>query len=291
MTMPIPVFYSPRMLAASRFFAPGTFKPGACVDDWRAHGLAIEVRDFEPASRESLALAHDPRYVDGILECRLMNGFNGFQPDVAATLPYTTGAMMAAAEEAVLNGGFACAPVSGFHHARFDSAAGYCTFNGLVVAARHLQKHGYALRVGILDLDQHLGDGTEQIIDRLKLDRIEHYSAGLEQRTARDAEPFLRGLADLMRKRFDRCQVLLYQAGADPHITDPLGGWMTTEQLARRDRIVFETAQELGLPVAWDLAGGYQRDADDTIAPVLEIHRNTMKACIDVVDHMKFVQS
>jgi acetoin utilization deacetylase AcuC-like enzyme len=33
------------------------------------------------------------------------------------------------------------------------------------------------------------------------------------------------------------CEVLLYQAGADPHINDPLGGWLTTAQLRERDRI------------------------------------------------------
>jgi len=201
--------------------------------------------------------------------------------NVAVSLPYTTGAMMAAAEEVVLNGGIACAPVSGFHHAQYDSAAGFCTFNGLIVAVRHLQTNGYAKRIGILDLDQHYGDGTDQIIERLNLQHVHHVSAGKEDRTARDAEAFLSQLAGLVRS-FERCQVLLYQAGADPHVNDPLGGWMTTEQLARRDQIVFETAAQIGLPVAWNLAGGYQRDAGGGIGPVLEIHRNTMKACVGV---------
>lgn len=57
---------------------------------------------------------------------------------------------------------------------------------------------------------------------------------------------------------------------------------MTTEQLRRRDMIVFESARVMGLPVAWNLAGGYQRDEAGTIAPVLEIHRNTMRACVAV---------
>jgi acetoin utilization deacetylase AcuC-like enzyme len=78
------------------------------------------------------------------------------------------------------------------------------------------------------------------------------------------------------------CDLLLYQAGADPHIDDPLGGWMSTAQLAQRDRIVFETAAEMGFPVAWNLAGGYQRDASGGIEPVLQIHRNTMQACVAV---------
>lgn len=65
---------------------------------------------------------------------------------------------------------------------------------------------------------------------------------------------------------------MLYQAGADPHVNDPLGGWMTTAQLYERDVIVFETAREMGLPVVFNLAGGYQRDEDGGIRPVLDIH-------------------
>lgn len=277
----IPVFYRPEMTADSRFFAPGTFKPAACVENWTAHGLPISICSFDPATIEDLCLAHDRQYVEGVLEGRVRNGFGGMELDVAASLPYTTGAMMAAAEEAVLNGGVACAPVSGFHHAHYDASSGFCTFNGLVVTARHLQIQGYAHRIGILDLDQHYGDGTDEILQRLSLKKIRHVTPGMETRQAREAARFLRELPALVRS-FESCQVLLYQAGADPHVNDPLGGWMTTEQLAERDRIVFETAKSLGLPVAWNLAGGYQRDESGGIGPVLAIHRATMQACAAV---------
>ena len=69
--------------------------------------------------------------------------------------------------------------------------------------------------------------------------------------------------------------VVLYQAGADPHVADPLGGWLATEELRLRDATVFEALAAMGVPVVWNLAGGYQRDARGGIAPVLEIHRNT----------------
>jgi acetoin utilization deacetylase AcuC-like enzyme len=277
----IPVFFRPEMTASSRFFAPGTFKPAACVADWQSHGLPIDVRDFMPATRDDFCLAHESGYVDGVLGCRIDNGFGGRQADVAASLPYTTGAMVAAAEEALLSGSVACAPVSGFHHAGWDHGGGFCTFNGLVVTAARLMESGYARRVGILDLDQHYGDGTDDILQRRGLSKIRHFTAGMSHSSADEAEPFLASLARRVRQ-FADCQVLLYQAGADPHVDDPLGGWMTSEQLERRDRIVFETAAEMRLPVAWNLAGGYQRDANGGIEPVLGIHRRTMKACADV---------
>ena len=55
------------------------------------------------------------------------------------------------------------------------------------------------------------------------------------------------------------CDLILYQAGADPHIDDPLGGWLTTKQLQQRDKRVFSASAEWKIPVAWNLAGGYQR--------------------------------
>jgi acetoin utilization deacetylase AcuC-like enzyme len=78
--------------------------------------------------------------------------------------------------------------------------------------------------------------------------------------------------------------MLLYQAGADPHVDDRVGcRFLTTEELLRRDVAVFEACARLGLPVAWNLAGGYQEDRalpwPSSIQKVLDIHDNTLRAC------------
>jgi acetoin utilization deacetylase AcuC-like enzyme len=185
--------------------------------------------------------------------------------------------MLAAARAARANGFVAVAPVSGFHHARHGSASGFCTFNGLIVAARALQDEGAARRVGILDFDQHYGDGTDQILRHFGLQGIAHYTAGAEYGSPNQADAFLGAIPSLVR-RFADCEVLLYQAGADPHIDDPLGGWLNSAQLAQRDRLVFETCRSIGLPVAWNLAGGYQ----SPLRKVLDIHDATLRACADV---------
>jgi acetoin utilization deacetylase AcuC-like enzyme len=39
---------------------------------------------------------------------------------------------MFGAVQVALEAGCPCAPVSGFHHAKYGSVAGYCTFNRLV---------------------------------------------------------------------------------------------------------------------------------------------------------------
>ncbi|WP_432744242.1 hypothetical protein ABXJ76_03795 [Methylobacter sp. G7] len=273
------VFFSDQMVANSNSFSPSAGKPSQAVASWIKNGFAIDIAIPDPVSIEQLYLAHDKDFVHNILSCRISNGFGNKNKDVADSLPHTTGAMLAAAQHAISTGGFACAPASGFHHATWGHAGGYCTFNGLMVTAMSLLKGRLAKKVGILDCDQHYGNGTDDIIDKLGVRNVvRHHSVG-----ERSIKPnaFFDKLSSLVTS-FSDCDVLLYQAGADPHINDPLGGWLTTEELRMRDQIVFETAIDIGLPIAWNLAGGYQHDEQGTIRPVLDIHDNTMRACLSM---------
>lgn len=273
----IPVFYMARMVADSGGYSPSAAKPKAVVAAWQELGLPLSLREPAPASIRQLELAHDASYVTDVLACVAENGFGNCSPSVAQSLPYTSGAMLAAAREALGNCRVAAAPCSGFHHAGYDHGSGFCTFNGLMVTVMALLGEGLADRVGILDLDQHWGDGTQNIIEHLGVGkRVRHYHP-----SNYDAARFLNTLPDIVA-RFADCDLVLYQAGADPHIDDPLGGWLTTDELQKRDRLVFEGLAALEIPVAWNLAGGYQRDKSNSIRPVLEIHENTMKECVRV---------
>lgn len=263
------VFYVPAQTAeANESFSPSASKPARVVESWQRLRIPLELVAFEPASRDTLALAHDRAYVDAVLDLQRPNGFSNVLPEVAATLPYTSGSMVAAARHAVRTGEGCASPTSGFHHAGWDHGGGYCTFNGLMVAALALRHEGLTRRVGVLDLDCHFGNGTDGIIRKLGLNWVDHYSYGAER--MRNAEAWLAQLPEIVR-RFAGCDVLLYQAGADPHVDDPLGGDLTTAQMRRRDEIVFATLRELGIPVAWNLAGGYQTP----LRKVLDLHDNT----------------
>ena len=273
----IPVFYTPLMVAEAGSFSPSASKPRSAVESWRKLDIPLNVKAPEPANVQDLARAHLPAFVDAVLSCRSDNGFGNRSKAVAASLPYTSGAMLAAAREALRNGRVAVAPCSGFHHAGYANAGGFCTFNGLMVTAMALHASGEATRVGILDFDQHHGDGTDNIIDRLRIDWINHYSAGEHYGFATEARRFLSSISGLVGA-MKSCDVILYQAGADPHIDDPLGGWLTTEQLYERDLLVFQAAAALEIPVAWNLAGGYQTP----LRKVLRIHDGTMRACAAV---------
>lgn len=299
------VFFNERMVGQKGFVdgSPSSGKPAQVIEDWKRDARTrshVELCDFAPVTQEQLSLAHDPAHVRRVLECRKPNGFGNKSAEVAASLPYTSGSMLAAAlSVAGSRGDIACSPTSGFHHAGYNRTGGFCTFNGLVVTALVLAHEHFGLlhngRIGILDCDQHYGDGTSQILALGKVNRmlrdhtttVIHRTAGeifqrkptSTQDRAAMARAFKNWLGESIAMMAN-CDVVLYQAGADPHLEDPYGGFLLDDELADRDATVFNSFKDLQVPVAWNLAGGYQQDKHGGISAVLNIHRNTFVAAV-----------
>lgn len=276
----IPVFFDPRMVVSIPLETPSPRKPLEVVQAWREL-YPIAEHTFPPASREDFYLAHAPEHVDGVFALQIRNGMDTLDAEVADSLPWTTGSMLAAARHA-LQYGVAVSPTSGFHHAAYDYCWGFCTMNGLLVSALKLLREGCVKRVGILDFDQHQGDGSEDIIAKLGLlpEQVHHITG--KTHYTREREAFMRELPALLAS-LDGCDLVLYQAGADPHIKDPLGGYLDDADLRYRDRAVFESLQARGIPVAWNLAGGYQEKRENgkrCIQAVLNIHHATLEECM-----------
>ena len=78
--------------------------------------------------------------------------------EAAATV---VGTVLAAVEE-VMSGHcrHAFVPIAGLHHARRDSAAGFCVFNDCGVAIETLRRQHGLERVAYVDIDAHHGDGV-----------------------------------------------------------------------------------------------------------------------------------
>jgi acetoin utilization deacetylase AcuC-like enzyme len=51
------------------------------------------------------------------------------------------------------------------HHAEIGRAMGFCYFNNVAIAARHLHSRWGIRKVGIIDFDVHHGNGTQQIFE------------------------------------------------------------------------------------------------------------------------------
>jgi len=272
------VFYDNRQsVSENTSFSPSAEKPAKVMESWKKLGVPFDVCTFEPLSIEEIALAHHPDYVKGILSLKIMNGFGNSNPKVADALPWVCGSMVAAALHAYATGELSFSPTSGAHHACYSKGGDYCTFNFLMIAAIKAYQAG-AARVGILDLDCHYGNGTVNIIRYQGIDYIQHYSFGSENiMQGMSSIAWINRLPEIVRS-FRGVDLLIYNAGVDPHIDDPLGGVLTTQQMALRDQIVFQTAKELGLKVCVSLAGGYQVDRNGNIDNLLALHDTTFKA-------------
>ena len=278
-------FYDNRMSCPSGGYSPSGEKPASVYEDWVQHRLVKRV-GFDPISIQELQMVHDPQYVLDVFSGEVANGHGNTDAAVAESTRWTVGSMVAAAEDA-LESGLACSPSSGFHHAGFSSNHGFCTFNGLMVAANRLLRRDEIETIGILDCDWHVGDGTDDIIRELGLqDSILHFSSGT-QRLANSHRYFewLDEVIKVMREA--HVDIVLYQAGADAHRDDPLGGVLDHAELSERDRVVFEQFVTQGIPIAWNLAGGYQRDAEGSIMPVLDIHRSTALHALAVLQEQQ----
>lgn len=206
-----------------------------------------------------------------------------------------SGATIAACR-AAMAAGVAANLAGGTHHASRARGAGYCVFNDTAIAARVVQadaaRSRRRLRVAVIDLDVHQGDGTAQILANddsvftLSIHGERNFpfrkqasdlDVGLADGTG-DAEYLDRLDAALatLERRFAP-ELLIYLAGADAHENDRLGKLaLTLGGMRARDERVFAFAGRLAVPIAVTMAGGYGRDIDVTV----ELHLQTIRlAC------------
>ena len=164
----------------------------------------------------------------------------------------------------------------------------------LMQAERH-RSHRELLRVAIVDLDVHQGNGSAMIfgddptVFTLSLHGAKNFPFR-QERSDLDVDlpdgctdgPYLAALdaalAELWRRHASAPPGLIfYLAGADPHEGDRLGRLkLTTAGLAERDRRVLVAARERRIPVALSMAGGYGRVVDDTV----RVHVGTIQAAL-----------
>lgn len=116
----------------------------------------------EPITGNSdyLSLVHAPEYITRIRDLCASGGGNLDSDTVVGNKSFAAAvAAVNATIAASQNGDFALVRPPG-HHAFPDHGAGFCIFNNIAIAAEKLTREGK--RVFILDIDGHLGDGTEK---------------------------------------------------------------------------------------------------------------------------------
>jgi len=248
----------------------------ACPDDFATP---------EPATDEDVLLVHEPGWVQ-----RLKTGTLTYHEILRLEIPYSkrmvnafwraTGGTILAARLALKEGiGFNLG--GGFHHAFPGHGEGFCAVNDVAVAVRRLQRDGLVRRAMIVDCDVHHGNGTAAIfagdtsVYTFSIHQFNNYpnekplsdmDIHLGDGTG-DAE-YLDRLSNGLRAAYTvfHPELVMYVAGADPYHEDQLGGLcLTLEGLAKRDRMVMDTALEHAGAVGIVLAGGYAANVADTV--------------------------
>lgn len=260
----------------------------------------VQLAVAQPASDGELALVHTPTYIQSVVQGALSAAQQkeiGFPwtPAMVERSRRSSGATVMAARAALFGGeGVAANLAGGTHHAYADKGSGFCVFNDAAVATRLMQaewgrRHKHPLKVAIIDLDVHQGNGTARIFER------DDDVFTLSLHGARNF-PFHKETSDLDIELPDGCDdraymdalelalseleahfnpgLVMYLAGADPHEGDRLGRLgLSFDGLEARDRRVMDWAWSKRIPLAFSMAGGYGKVLEDT----LQVQVNTFR--------------
>ncbi|RLI30604.1 acetoin utilization protein AcuC [Candidatus Bathyarchaeota archaeon] len=220
-----------------------------------------KIFEARPASIEELQLVHTKAYIEYVKRrCDADLGYLDYgdtpaRRGVFEGACWRVGGTIRAAElvmEEVVSHAFN--PGGGLHHAKENSAAGFCVFNDIAVATRFLQKKFNVKRVAIVDVDGHHADGTQQIfynepiltisthrydgifypgtgkIDEVGIGEGYGYSVNIPLPIGVDDETYLYCFREVVEPliRAYKPEVIISQFGVDGHYQDPLVGLALT---------------------------------------------------------------
>lgn len=260
----------------------------AIEDQLIASGLLqfLDQQQAPQATREQLLRVHSSAYVDSVFARSPQSGLVQLDGDTAMN-PYSLKAALHAAGAAVkavdmLMAGQAenafCNIRPPGHHAGRESAAGFCIFNNVAVAAAHaLEQYGLE-RVAIADFDVHHGNGTENIFHddpRVMLcstfrhpyypycgaDSGNEHIINVPLAAGASGEDFCTAVTRQWLPALEcfRPQMLLISAGFDAHREDDMGGLMLREAdyVWVTEELKALAARHAGRRIVSVLEGGY----------------------------------
>lgn len=290
------------------YWSPDYAATAVDFDTTRKSGWIAESLDNDPISgieliappllsESELAEVHDDGYIKAVRTGtpRALAESQGFHwdPGLWTMARAHTSGMVAAAMLALTSRQNAGSLSSGQHHAARGRGAGFCTFNGIALAARRVLQAG-AGSVLIIDTDAHCAGGTHSLItgeSRIRqmdiaVNPFDSYvpsrpnSHDLIESAAEYLPTFQNRLNELdaAGERFDLC---IYYAGMDPFHKCGIGGLpgIDVAIIAQREWMVFEWCRERRLPIAFGIGGGYV-NPDFPREELVALHRLTLEAAV-----------
>jgi histone deacetylase 11 len=250
-------------------------------------------------SDEDLKLVHSARYLSSlsssiqiakIAEVPLICWIPNFllQWYLLDPMRYATAGTVLGAELALTHG-WAINLSGGYHHAKGEEGGGFCFLADIPLAIRKLRLTRPQMRVLVLDLDAHQGNGHESVLAGDKLSHIfdiyvdDNYPWDYEARKGIQFNyPVEPGIQDeeylrLLRENLPAAvehvhpDLIIYNAGTDVYRKDPIGRMSMSKQgIIERDFFVFNQACVRNIPILMVLSGGYTSESAGIIADSLE---------------------
>lgn len=254
--------------------------------------------NFKSASIDDLKLVHSAEYLalvekeganipQGVYK-NLSTGDTVLSTQTVEVAKLATGAVIGAVDEVMAaraNAAFALVRPPG-HHATRDRGMGFCVYNHVAVAARHLQQQYGLKRILIVDIDVHHGNGTQDIFyednsvfyfsvhqhplypgsgrpNETGVGQGKGFTLNVDLPPGSDDKALLKAFQALIpaMEKF-KPEFILVSAGFDAHEGDALGG------LAYTDQAYIEVAKQLkniadryaAGRISYVLEGGYSAE-------------------------------
>lgn len=188
----------------------------------------------------------------------------------------------------------------GTHHAFYDRGEGFCVFSDIAVAANVILRDypDVVKRILIVDLDVHQGNGNAVLFQGRHdvitfsihcssnyFSKKEESDLDIELPSGCDDETYLstlhywlnriykesNGSSNTTSSNNTKFDFIFYQAGVDILQSDRLGRMnISPEGVSRRNKMVYEWATKMNVPLVITMGGGYPRD--NNWEPILEAH-------------------
>lgn len=227
---------------------------------------------------------HGQEYVDAVqtgtpLILAESQGFDWDEGIHTMALAHSTG-LVAATTTAIVNSERAGSLSSGLHHASRKKGKGFCTFNGLAVAARQAVEMEES-RVLILDFDAHAGGGTWDIINEYLPSVVQvdvtcaafdtYEPEGESSITYTGHQDYRDQIRNALRyaSNLDAFDFIIYNGGMDP-----INSGVSLSDIIWREKAVSDFIGDT--PAVFALAGGYTW-GNRTMEDVVEWHRITIE--------------
>ena len=178
----------------------------------------------------------------------------------------------------------------GTHHAFYDRGEGFCVFSDIAVAANVILERypDIVKRILIIDLDVHQGNGNAVLFQGR--DDVMTFSMHCKKNFFSDKQSsdldvelpehctdqtYLSTLSYWLKRINEEggdYDLVFYQAGVDIIADDRLGRMtLTSEGVLKRNQMIYNWADERGIPLVITMGGGYPKKNWE---PILDAHSN-----------------